>query len=193
MTQERYVWDKVGPWEKELTILADILSRTPLAQTVKWGAPVYTYKGRNVVGLGGFKHFFAIWFFNGVFLKDTDGLLVNANEGVTKSLRQWRFTDASQIDEKKLLAYIQEAIAVEEQGKVVKPEPKSFPVPDVLAVEFEKDTTFKTAFDALTRGRQNDYLAYIGDAKREKTQILRLEKIKPMVMKGVGLNDRYRR
>lgn len=193
MTEEKYQWDKVQQWEEELGILTDILSRTRLTATVKWGAPMYTYQNRNVLGIGGFKNYFAIWFLNGVFLKDELNVLVNANEGVTKSLRQWRFTDASQIKEKQILAYVDEAISVEEQGKVIKPEPRSFPVPAILEAALEKDALFREAFEALSRGKRNDYLEYIGEAKQEKTQLARIEKIRPMVLEGIGLNDKYRK
>jgi len=193
MTEEKHQWDKVHQWEEELGILTDILSRTRLTPTVKWGAPMYTYQNRNVLGLGGFKNYFAIWFLNGVFLKDELNVLVNANEGVTKSLRQWRFTDAAQINEKQILAYVNEAISVEEQGKVIKPEPRSFPVPAILTAAFEQDAPFRDAFDTLSRGKRNDYLEYIGEAKQEKTQLARIEKIRPMVLEGIGLNDKYRK
>lgn len=86
-------------WEKELARIATILKKAPLKSEVKWGTEVFTYNNRNVVSYGGFHKFFSIWFYNGVFLADKYNVLVNAQEGKTKSLRQWRFTSIIEIDE----------------------------------------------------------------------------------------------
>jgi len=88
-------------WETELEILKSIISKTALIETNKWGGCIYVHNNKNVIGVGGFKNFFTLWFFNGVFLKDEKKYLVNANEGVTKSLRQWRFTSKEEINERR--------------------------------------------------------------------------------------------
>lgn len=93
-------------------------------EKIKWGGIVYVLNGKNVIGIGGFKNYFTIWFFNGVLLQDKKHLLVNAQEGVTKSLRQWRFTSIEEVDEAAVLDYIKEAIENEKQGKTNKPENK---------------------------------------------------------------------
>ncbi|MBT8318987.1 MAG: DUF1801 domain-containing protein, partial [Gramella sp.] len=75
-------------WEEELRQLHEMILTTELKSEIKWGAPVYTLEGKNVVGLGAFKKHFGIWFFNGALLKENTSLLVNAQEGKTKALRQ---------------------------------------------------------------------------------------------------------
>ena len=99
---EENKWNKTNQWENELEQLHAIIRKTPLVETTKWGGPVYTYNNKNVLGIGGFKSYFGIWFYNGVFLKDEKKLLINANEENTKSLRQMRFNSANEIDEKKV-------------------------------------------------------------------------------------------
>ncbi len=108
-------WNKTNQWENEIEQLHAIIRKTPLVETTKWGGPVYTYNNKNVLGIGGFKSYFGIWFYNGVFLKDEKKLLINANEESTKSLRQMRFNSVNEIDEKLILAYIKEAIEIEER------------------------------------------------------------------------------
>ena len=103
----------MNAWANELEMLTNIISKTELVATIKWGGPVFTYNGKNVMGISGFKNYFAIWFYKGVLLKDESVVLMNAQEGITKSLRQWRFTSKEQIDETLLLSYISEAIAIE--------------------------------------------------------------------------------
>lgn len=180
-------------WSKELELIASIINKLPLEKTIKWGAEVFTYNGKNVVSYGGFKNYFMLWFFNGVFLEDKYKVLVNAQEGKTKSLRQWRFTSIAEIDEKKIKEYIYEAIEIEKKGLKIAPEKfVAVPVSEVLEVEFKNDKSLKTAFKKLTPGKQKEYIIYINEAKQETTKLKRLEKIKPMILNGIGLNDKYK-
>lgn len=185
-------WDSSHLWPEELDALKAIISKTPLVETIKWGAPVYTYNNKNVLGVMGFRNFFTLWFYKGFFLKDEAGVLVNAQEGTTKSLRQWRFTSKNEINEKLILQYINEAIEVEKAGKQIKPAKKVIAVPDALQSAFDADVDFSTAFAKLTQSKQNDYNEYIALAKQEKTLQARLEKIKPMILGGKGLHDKYK-
>ncbi len=180
-------------WTEELEMLANIISKQPLEKSIKWGAEVFTYNRKNVVSYGGFKNYFTIWFYNGVFMKDTYKVLVNAQEGKTKSLRQWRFTSKDEIDEKKILEYINEAIEIEKKGLKIQPEKfKPLSVPELLMNELKKDKNLETNFNKLTPGRQKEYIIYINEAKQETTKLNRLEKIKPMILQGKGLNDKYK-
>lgn len=180
-------------WENELGILRGIIQKTELVETNKWGGEVYTVNNKNVLGIGGFKNYFVIWFWNGVFLKDDAKVLVSANEGVTKGLRQWRFTSASEINEKLILHYVAEAIANEKAGLSIKPEKKEAMKCDFFENELKKDKALKTAFDLFTPGKQKEFWEYMATAKQEKTKITRLEKIRPMIVDGIGLNDKYRK
>lgn len=192
MEKEKKVWDKVHLWESELEALKAILAKTELVETVKWGAPTYTLNGKNVLGIGGFTNYFTIWFYKGVFLKDPKGVLVNAQEGTTKSLRQWRFETKEDINEKLILQYAAEAIEVEKAGMAIKPQKKEFAMPDVLQKELDASPELAASFAAFRPYKQNEFLKYIGTAKRLETQISRLEKVKPMILEGRGLNDKYR-
>lgn len=190
--EEKYSWNKNNQWGEELGLLRTIIQKTELVETHKWGGEVYTINNKNVLGIGGFKNFFTIWFFNGVFLKDSAKVLVNANEGVTKGLRQWRFLNASEINEKIIMQYIYEAIENEKAGLGVKPEKREAMHCDVLKEELKKDTNLNTAFQKFSPYKQKEFWEYMATAKQEKTKIARLEKIKPMILEGRGLNDKYR-
>lgn len=181
--------DKVNHWKEELDRIAAILNQLPLEKTIKWGANVYTYEGKNVVSYGGFKKFFTIWFHKGVFLKDRYKVLINAQEGKTKSLRQWRFTAMDQIDEKKIIAYVKEAIANEKKGlKIIPEKSTSIERPEILEKALAKDKKLKTAFEKLSPGCQKEYTLYITEAKQEATRERRIEKIRSMILEGKGLN-----
>jgi len=180
-------------WSNELSILASVIHQAPLEKTIKWGAEEFTFNGNNVVSYGGFKHYFALWFYNGVFLSDKYKVLVNAQDGKTKSLRQWRFSSVEEMDEKKILEYITEAIEIEKKGLKIEPEKfKPVEASKLLTDAFAGDKNLGLAFKKLTPGKQKEYILYIIEAKQEATKFKRLEKIKPMVLSGVGLNDKYR-
>jgi uncharacterized protein YdeI (YjbR/CyaY-like superfamily) len=181
-------------WKTELELLKSIIAKTVLIETTKWGGCVYVLNNKNVIGVGGFKNFFTLWFFNGVFLKDKKKYLVNANEGVTKSLRQWRFTSKEEINEKEILSYIQEAIENEIQGKIIKPEKtnETATIPAVLQKELNANINLEETFLKFSPYKQKEFVEYIETAKREETKLSRIEKIKPMILSNIGLNDKYR-
>ena len=185
-------WNKTNQWENELEQLHAIICKTPLVETTKWGGPVYTYNNKNVVGIGGFKSYFGIWFFNGVFLKDEKKILINANEENTKSLRQMRFNSVKEIDEKLILAYIKEAIEIEEKGLVIPKEKKETIIPELLQNELDRNSELNDKFNTFSPYKQREFIEYIITAKQEKTQISRLQKVILMILEGRGLNDKYR-
>jgi uncharacterized protein YdeI (YjbR/CyaY-like superfamily) len=186
------LWKFSQKWEEELILLKSIIDKTELTETTKWGGPVYVFNKKNVIGLGGFKDYFAIWFFNGVFLKDEKKKLVNAQEDKTKSLRQWRFNSREEVDEAVILEYIQEAIENEKQGKIIKPSKKETITSELLNKEMSQNPALKEAFKKFSPYKQYEFLEYIETAKQEKTKISRIEKVVPMILGNIGLNDKYR-
>ena len=186
------VWKHSNKWEEELLLLKSIIDKTELTETTKWGGPVFVYEKKNIIGLGGFKDYFAIWFFNGVFLKDDKKKLINAQEDKTKSLRQWRFTSKEEVNEKEVLDYILEAIENEKQGKIIKPAKKEAIISELLEKEMSQNPALAEAFQKFSPYKQYEFLEYIETAKQEKTKLSRIEKIIPMILENVGLNDKYR-
>jgi len=183
-----------GDWTESLELLRDLLSSTSLKETVKWGMPVYTLNNKNVVGFSAFKSWVGIWFYQGVFLKDPAGKLINAQEGVTKGLRQWRFSGSDEIDKNRelILSYFEEAIQNQKEGKEIKAERnKALVIPEELSRAFRENPALKDRFDALSLSKRRDYAEYIGSAKREGTRQNRLEQAIPMILEGIGRNDKY--
>lgn len=189
---EEYI-ESNAHFREALILLREIINSTELEETLKWSAPVYSLNGKNVLGLGAFKNHFGIWFFNGVFLKDEKQLLSAAQEK-TKALRQMRFESISEIDKHTVLTYVKEAIENQKLGKELKPEKKgkTVIVPKELKDAFKNDTLLNDSFQNLTPFKQREYAEYIDTAKRAETKQARLEKIIPMIFKGIGLNDKYK-
>lgn len=180
--------------KEQLIILRKILSTTELSETIKWGAPCYTINGKNVLGLGSFKSYVGIWFFQGALLKDADKLLLNAQEDKTRAMRQWRFKSTENIDEKKVLAFVNEAIENQKQNKtIIANRKKPLIIPPQLQDALDADTEFNKAFEDFSRGKQREFAEYISEAKQEKTKLARLQKIEPLIKQKIGLHDKYRK
>ena len=113
------------PWVGEVTLLRNVILKTELKEEIKWGGPIYTLNGKNVVAIGAFKNYATIWFHQGVFLSDPNNVLINAQDGRTKGLRQWRFTSIKEIKPALVKKYVLEAIQNAKDGKEIKPEKKS--------------------------------------------------------------------
>jgi uncharacterized protein YdeI (YjbR/CyaY-like superfamily) len=191
-TADEYILIK-KQWENELKKLREIIQKTELEETIKWGAPVYTLYNKNVVGLGAFKSYVGLWFFQGSYLKDRKKVLISAHEK-TKGLRQMRFNSINEIDEKLVSEYVKEAIKNQKEGKEIKPTKNtSTTIPNELKEIFKKKLKLKDKFESLTPFKQKEYCEYISEAKREETRQNRLKKIIPLIKNGIGLNDKYRR
>ena len=176
-----------------LIALREIILSTELKEEVKWGAPTYTFLNKNLVGLGAFKSYVGIWFFQGALLKDTKKVLINAQEGKTKAMRQWRFNSLEDIDTELLIDYIKETIQNQKEGKEIKPDKnKPLIIPDELQAALKKNTEAANKFELLSLSCKREYSEYIIEAKRPETKIKRIEKILPMIIESIGLNDKYR-
>jgi len=185
---------KQDRWKSALHRLREILQQSELEETITWGAPVYTLNGKNVVGMGAFKSYVGLWFFQGTFLKDEKKVLVNAQDGKTKALRQMRFGSEEEIDVAIIKSYVEEAIQNQKAGKEIKPDTKK---PLVIPVELQNvlndDPDLLSAFEKFTPGKKREFADHITDAKQEATRLKRVDKIIPMIKEGTGLNDKYRK
>ena len=182
---------KSKKWREEFEKLRMIVLDCQLTEELKWGQPCYTCQKRNIVVIHGFKEYCALLFFKGALLKDADGILIQQTKNV-QAARQIRFTNVREIVQMEpiLKAYIHEAIEVEKAGLKVKFKKTSdFTIPDEFQNKLDAIPALKTAFDALTPGRQRGYLFYFSQPKQSKTRESRVEKCMPQILKGKGLND----
>lgn len=183
--------DKAIRWGEEMTLLREICLDCELTEEFKWKHPCYTFQGNNIVLIHGFKEYVALLFHKGVLLKDTDKVLIQQTENV-QSARQIRFTNLQEIIglDSTIKAYIFEAIEVEKAGiEVPMKKTSEFKMPDEFKKVIENNFDLKSAFEALTPGRQRGYLLYFSQAKQSKTREARIEKYIPNIFDGKGLND----
>jgi uncharacterized protein YdeI (YjbR/CyaY-like superfamily) len=186
-----FYFSNAKTWKEELKQLRTIVLDCDLTEELKWGVPCYSFEKSNIVLIHVFKEYCALLFFKGALLKDPKRILVQQTENV-QAARQIRFTNVREIVKMKpiLKAYIYEAIEVEAAGlKVPLKKTSEFPMPEEFQNKLNKTPALKTAFNALTPGRQRGYLLYFSAPKQSKTREARVEKCVKQILKGRGLND----
>ncbi|MDM5233613.1 YdeI/OmpD-associated family protein [Lysinibacillus pakistanensis] len=181
---------KAKKWQEEYRTLRKIVLDCELTEEFKWMHPCYTLNNKNIVLIHGFKEYCALLFHKGALLQDTHGILIQQTENV-QAARQIRFTNVQEIVEKEAIIkdYVSEAIAVEKAGLEVELKKDTETIPDELQQKFEEEPALKTAFEALTPGRQRAYILYFSQAKQSKTRVSRIEKYTQQIFNGKGLND----
>ncbi len=181
---------KSQKWQQEFRELRRISLDCGLTEELKWRLPCYTFQKSNIAIIQGFKEYCALMFFKGVLLHDANGILIPP--GNSQAARQIRFTNAQEIVEMEsiLKAYIYEAIEVEEAGlKVNLKQTTDYAIPEEFQSKLNENSALKTAFDALTPGRQRAYIYYFSQPKQSKTRESRVEKYVQQILNGKGLND----
>ena len=186
-----FYFKKARQWQEEYEKLRTIVLECKLTEELRWGCPCYTSEKKNIVLIHGFKQYCALLFFKGALLKDPKGILIRQTENV-QAARQIRFTNVKEIVKLKstLKAYINQAIEVEKAGlKVPLKKTTEFAIAEEFQSKLDKNPALKTAFAALTPGRQRAYLLHFSSAKQSKTRAHRVEKSLPQILKGKGMDD----
>jgi uncharacterized protein YdeI (YjbR/CyaY-like superfamily) len=186
-----FYFSKAKKWQEELAKLRTIVLDCQLSEELKWGVPCYTFQKSNIVLIHVFKEYCALLFFKGALLNDANGILIQQTKNVQAG-RQIRFTNVREIVKMKLIlkAYIYEAIEVEKAGlKVNLKKTTEFIIPEEFQNKLDEIPALKTAFDALTPGRQRAYILHFSAPKQSKTRESRVEKCMKQILNGKGLND----
>jgi uncharacterized protein YdeI (YjbR/CyaY-like superfamily) len=186
-----FFFDKAKKWQEEYGKLRTLILDCGLTEELKWGCPCYTFQKKNIVLIHGFKEYCALLFFKGALLQDSKSILIQQTENVQVP-RQIRFTNVREIVKLQatVKAYVYEAIEVEKAGLKIKLKKiADFPIPEEFQQRLDKNAALKTAFYALTPGRQKAYIFYFSQAKLSKTRASRVEKSIRPILDGKGLDD----
>jgi uncharacterized protein YdeI (YjbR/CyaY-like superfamily) len=186
-----FYFNKAKKWQQELEKLRMIVLDCGLTEELKWGVPCYTFQKSNLVLIHVFKEYCALLFFKGSLLNDAYGILIRQTENV-QAARQIRFTNVREIGKMKtiLKAYIYEAIELEKAGlKVNLKNTSEFKIPEEFQKKLEKSAALRTAFNALTPGRQRAYILYFSTPKLSKTRESRVDTSMRQILNGKGLDD----
>ena len=124
-------------------------------------------------------------------LSDTKKILIQQTENV-QSARQIRFKSVDEIVKSKatIKAYLKEAITISKSGlKAALKKTTEYKIPEEFQNVLNDMPDLKTAFQALTPGRQRGYLLYFSAPKQIKTRESRIEKYIQPILDGKGLED----
>jgi uncharacterized protein YdeI (YjbR/CyaY-like superfamily) len=178
-------------WRAEFEKLRGILLDSGLTEDLKWGQPCYALDGKNVALIHGFKEYCAILFHKGALLKDPKGVLIQQTKNV-QAARQIRFTSVEDVTRlaPTVKAYVRDAIAIERAGLTVKfKKTEEIERPEEFESKLAASTRLRTAFAALTPGRQRGYIFHFSQPKLSATRAARVAKNIPRILEGLGLDD----
>lgn len=189
---DEYIDKKANDWQRPiLETVRKCVLECGLKEEIKWGIPSYNHHG-NVLGFAAFKNHCGVWFHEGALLKDKAKVLVNAQEGKTSAMRQWRFVEGDSVDEELLKAYISEAALNMEKGLKTPKKKIEVIVPEQLQKAMEKEPEVLEYFNSLAPSHRREYANHISEAKQEATKLRRLEKCLALMREKKGLHDKYK-
>ena len=165
-------------------------------ETLKWGFPHFLYHG-ILCSMAAFKKHCAFGFWKGSILPDPGGIL-DKQRGLGMG-HLGRITGVSQLPlEKIFLAYVQEAMKLNETGikvsEVSKPKPavkKQTEFPPYFSAALKKNKKAKKGFESLSPSHKKEYVEWIAEAKTDETRKKRLAKALEWLAEGKSRNWKY--
>lgn len=176
-------------WREEAEKLRKILLDCDLTEELKWGKPCYSFEGSNIAIIQRMKGSLFLLFFKGALLPDHGGRLEKPGPN-SRVGRRIRFTSVEDVRESEAIvrASVDAAIQAEKAGLKVETS-NELELPDELRNRLDTDPALKMAFDALTPGRQREYVLHISSAKQSTTRAARVERNVQRILDGKGLRD----
>lgn len=165
-----------------------------LIETMKWRFPHFEHKG--VLGnMAAFKKHCNFGFWKGSLMKDPNGLFKDVGD---TSMCALKVSDLGELPpDKVIIAYVKEAVALNEQGaKVERPKKntsKVVEVPDFFLEALKKHPKALAVFEAFSPSHKREYVEYVTEAKREDTRARRLETTIAQLKQGKEKNWKYAR
>lgn len=168
-----------------------------LEEKIKWGFPHFDYKGGPMCSMAAFKGHCAITFWKAALMKNGAELVKSAKTEVAMG-HLGKITSLKDLpSDKKLMAYIKEAMRLNEEGiKLSTKKPSAISkqeleVPKDFFQVLSKTKGALRHFDAFSPGRKKDYLKWIAGAKTETTRHKRMNTAVAWISEGKDLNWRY--
>ncbi|MCZ4244516.1 YdeI/OmpD-associated family protein [Pedobacter punctiformis] len=147
-----------------------------IEEKIKWGMPFFDFKG-TVCHIAAFKNHCAFGFWKGSIMDDHYKIFKERTEamGWLGQIRSFSDLPADEI----MIAYIQQAIKLNEEGKKLPPKPKTVKteliVPEYFLEELQKDPAALSTFQNFSHSNKREYVEWLEEAKTEATKQKRLE------------------
>lgn len=162
-----------------------------IEEKIKWGMPSFEYKGM-VCGMAAFKEHCTFTFHKANLMKDEYQILNQV--GKTGMGQLCKITSLKDLPNNKILiAYIQEAIKLNEAGikQTKTAKSTSIEVPDYFVNVLKKNKEALKTFESFSNSHKREYIQWITEAKKEETRISRMEKAIKMLSEGKSRNHKY--
>jgi len=166
-------------------------------EKMKWSFPHFDYKGEMMCSMAAFKQHAVFGFWKAALMKDP--VLIENAKAETAMGHLGKLTSLKDLPaDKKLVAWIKEAMALTDKGiklpaKAKSTEKKELVIPDFFTKALSKNKKAKQAFDAFPYSHKKEYVQWVTEAKREKTRDSRMAKAIEMMSEGKNRNWAYQK
>jgi len=165
-----------------------------IQETMKWSFPHFDYKG-ILCSMAAFKQHCSFGFWKASAMKDTEKLLNRV--GNTDMAHFDKITSLKDLPpDKVILAYIKEAVALNEKGvklpgKEKKPDKKEIVIPEELKAALKKNKKAHITFEQFSPSHKREYIEWITEAKTETTRGKRIETTLEWLTEGKSRHWKY--
>ncbi|HET9057320.1 MAG TPA: YdeI/OmpD-associated family protein [Chitinophagaceae bacterium] len=164
-------------------------------ETMKWSFPHFDYKGEMMCSMAAFKQHCSFGFWKAALMKDPV-LLETAKSEVAMG-HLGKITSLNDLPgDKKIIAWIKEAMKLNEEGKKVireKPVKKEVIVPGYFTAAVKKNKKAAATFDTFSPSCKREYVEWITEAKTEETRNKRLSQAIEWMAEGKRRSWKYER
>jgi uncharacterized protein YdeI (YjbR/CyaY-like superfamily) len=147
-----------------------------IEEKMKWSMPFFDFKG-SVCHMASFKNHCAFGFWKGSLMKDEYGIFKERSEamGLLGKIKSFEDLPSDEI----LIAYIQQAIQLNENNIKLPPKPKStekkeLVIPEYFIEALQEDPEALAVFQNFSTSNKKDYVSWLEEAKTEETRQKRL-------------------
>lgn len=164
-----------------------------IEETMKWSMPFFDYKG-TVCNMAAFKQHCSFGFWKASLMNDSQKILTEGGAGMGQlgQIKSLADLPADEI----LIAYIKEAVELNEKGVKMpsKPKnsaPKELNIPECLITALESNSAAAETFENFSYSNKKDYVEWLNEAKTEETQNKRLATAIEWLSEGKPRNWKY--
>lgn len=166
-----------------------------VSETMKWSFPHFEYKG-ILCSMAAFKKHCSFGFWKAALMDDSEQFLNRiGNTGMGHFDRITNLNDLPK--DKVMLAYIKEAVKLNEDDVKLPPRPKSavkeMPIPKEFAAALKKNKKASANFENFPPSHRKEYIQWVAEAKTEATRTKRIETAIDWIKEGKGRNWKYDR
>lgn len=164
-------------------------------EKIKWGFPHFDYKNEMMCSMASFKQHAVMGFWKASLMKDKALLAMARSEEAMGHLG--KITSLKNLpSDKKLTAYIKEAMLLNDNGVKLPAKPKSIEkkeieTPDYLKKALSKNKKAERFFNEFAYSHRKEYITWITEAKREETRNKRMATAIEWIAEGKGRNWKY--